>query len=142
MATRGRKPQRATDGPIPASGWATPDYLSDRARSEFERLVGILKTAGDITRTDPRLVELYAVNYDVLVTAQAVIKEQGMTVVSDRNNISPHPLLMTINQATIRLKGIIADLGLSPAAKAASGGGTSKREKEVQGWGDLIRTDE
>lgn len=137
MATRGRKPAKPEPGPIADSEWVAPDYLTDRGRAVYGWLVGVLREAGRLSRTDPRLIEAYAVNYDLLVTAYEEIKRDGLTVVSDRGNKNPHPLLTAVNQSTQRLKTIITDLGLNPRTY---GGAPEPGGDGDDQWGDLLES--
>jgi len=99
----------------------SPDHLSERARAEYARLVDLLERRGVLAATDPRLVELYSMNYDLARLAYDKIVAEGATVESDRGNTSEHPSIQTLNAATIRLKAIINDLGLCPASAKAAG---------------------
>jgi P27 family predicted phage terminase small subunit len=100
----------------------SPAYLSERAQAEYARLVGVLERRGLLNATDPRLVELYAMNYDIARLAYEKITTEGATVESDRGNTSEHPSVQTLNAATIRLKAIAVELGLTPASVKAAGG--------------------
>ena len=104
---------------VPFSAEA-PDYLSDRAKSEYARLVGVLQLRGILGATDPRLIELYAMNYDLARSAYDQIQADGCTVESDRGNLAEHPAVKTMNAATIRLKAIAVEMGLTPASAKAS----------------------
>jgi P27 family predicted phage terminase small subunit len=91
--------------------------------------VHLLRAKGLLEKTDPRLIELYAMNYELACKAYDRIEVDGPTVESDRGNLSEHPCVQTLNAATIRLKAIMNDLGLTPAsvkATGAAGGGISR----------------
>ncbi len=69
MSKRGPKiktPLNSRGGPVSIPfPMEAPAYLSDRARAEYGRLMEVLDLRGLLSATDPRLVELYAMNYDV-----------------------------------------------------------------------------
>lgn len=120
MARRGPKPKTETNskarpvGSVDWSGVSIPDHLSDRGKAEFARLVEMLRSAGTLNRTDPRMVEAYAINYDMLVKASMDVERDGVTTENRFGASVPHPALSVINQATVRLRGLINDMGLCP----------------------------
>lgn len=140
MAKRGAKARTAENGRRPPGepvslDWEVPGYLSDLARDEFRRVVSLLSARGVLDRTDPRVVELYAMNYDLARLAYRDIRNEGATVTSDRGNVSEHPAVTTLNSATIRLKAIANDLGLTPASSrhANPSNGSKKKDDPWEG---------
>lgn len=130
MADRGPKIRTAANsaravGAVSVRAGA-PQYLSERARAEYSRLSDELDSRGRLALTDPRLIELYAMNYDLAGSAYDQILADGCTVESDRGNVAEHPAIKTLNAATIRIKALACEMGLGPAsAKAASAGQAS-----------------
>ena len=55
-------------------------------------------------------------NYDLARSAYDQIQADGCTVETDRGNAAEHPAVKTLNAATIRLKAIAVELGLTPAS--------------------------
>jgi hypothetical protein len=47
----------------------------------------------------------------------------------------PHPMLGVINVQTMRLRGLLADLGLTAASSKLGGGSDAKAEDK---WGGLL----
>jgi P27 family predicted phage terminase small subunit len=141
MAKRGVKARTPENSPKKKAGTARgainpPPHLTDVARSEYRRLAGILKSAGTLDRTDTRLIEMYAVNYALLRRAEEDLDRDGPTHETPRGAFIAHPMIAVMNAATIRLRGIIADLGLSPASSRH--GGTGETEEDDDSWGDLL----
>jgi P27 family predicted phage terminase small subunit len=143
MAKRGPKARtaensRPTSAEVPGQDWTPPDYLSDRARCEFARVASLLAARGVLDKTDVRQVELFAMNYDLARHAYELIRTEGPTVTSDRGNVSEHPAVTTLNSATIRLKAIANDLGLTPASsRHANPSHGSKQEDDP--WAGLLK---
>lgn len=126
-------------GFIPETAWEPPAYLSERATAEYRRLVGILDDMGRLGVSDPRLVELYAVNYDLAQTAYETLLADGLTITSDRGNVSKHPLLEAVNAATVRVKAISTALGITPTpAELSRLESPSAPPGEEDGWGSLL----
>jgi P27 family predicted phage terminase small subunit len=127
MANRGPKIRTAANtarvaGVVSVRSVA-PEYLSERARAEYSRLVDDLDGAGKLAGTDPRVIELAAMNYDLGRSAYDQIQADGCTVESDRGNLAEHPAVKTLNAATIRYKAIMVELGLTPASRKAAAAG-------------------
>lgn len=128
MSKRGPKVKTAANSPMFGAGSAViswddvepPDGLSDVAREAWDHVVGLLRKAGTLEKTDPRLVELYAVNADLVRRGYQEVDRDGMTFATKGGAFKPHPSLAVINQASIRLKGIIGEMGLSPASASLS----------------------
>lgn len=144
MARRGPKAKTAANSPAARGGavdWRGVEpsaHLSGAARAEFLRLVELLDGAGTLGRTDPRLVELYAVNYDLLCRARDELDRDGLTQANAKGTLVPHPMIAVLNSATIRLRGLIADLGLTPATSRHSGEGRHNQEEGDNPWAGLL----
>ena len=132
MSNRGPKIRDVCELPGSSDGGSfsdgVPAYLSDCARAEYARLVGILDLRGRLPATDPRLLELFGMNYDICRLAYDKVMAEGATVESDRGNASEHPAIQTLNAATIRLKAILVELGLTPSTARAYIGEPPKDE--------------
>lgn len=133
MATkRGPKPKKA---PIsqgkPVETLTIPEHLTGRVREEYARVAERLHQAGKLDATDPRLIELYAVNYDLVRAAKDELDRDGLTF-STEKGIYPHPMVGVLNAATIRLRGLIADLeGVKPS-------GDTKPTQGESRWAGLL----
>jgi P27 family predicted phage terminase small subunit len=141
MAKQGPKPRTArTAGPatsgVPGPCWGPPGHLSDAAAAEFARLVGLLRAAGNLERTDPMMVELYATTADLLRRAMAEVDRDGPTLMTDRGSTYAHPMCAVINAASMRLKALINDLGLCPASSKYAA--TPTESAGPDRWGDLL----
>jgi P27 family predicted phage terminase small subunit len=93
-----------------------PAHLTPEERDTFKAVATKLRAFGVLERTDPTLIELYAVNYQLLCQAREAVGVDGLTSTTRFGSLSAHPLLNVIAQTTVRLKGILNDLGLTPAA--------------------------
>lgn len=144
MSKRGPKARNASNarpkhpGGIDWSKVSAPEGLSDGAAREWARLVRLLRSMGSLERTDPMAVEALAVNVDLLRRCREAVDLEGLVVpIGDDGRVMAHPLLQVVNQATLRLRGLLADLGLTPAsnrhAGKASGGGSDDNK-----WGGLL----
>lgn len=124
MAKRGPKPKTAlTDRPRPSAPgdddgrWCVPDHLEgdDEAVKAWAHVVGLLAAAGNLDRTDPVMVEAYAINVSMLRAARHAVVTDGPTVMNGGGGISANPACAVVNSATMRIKAIVNDLGLCPS---------------------------
>jgi P27 family predicted phage terminase small subunit len=99
----------------------------------------MLQARASLSKTDPRLIELYAMNYGLARKAYETIEADGTTVESDRGNVSEHPSIQTLNAATIRLKAIMNDLGLTPSSAKVAGGSRASAPSGYDYWESKLK---
>jgi P27 family predicted phage terminase small subunit len=121
--------QRKTAAPTP------PEYLGKEAREEYRRLVGVLLAAGSLDQTDSRLIEAYAIQVSMLRDAHRAIAKDGAYIEGSHGGTVAHPATNVINTATMRIKGIIEALGLTPASAKHGGANIEPAEDK---WGGLL----
>lgn len=142
MGKRGPKPKTAATAPrvaVSRDGWDAPAHLSDGARAAWDHVVALLASKGNLSRTDPNLVECYAVNVDMIRRAQAEITKDGLFVMNGMKALAPHPGVGLVNSATMRVKAIVNDLGLCPASsKHAASTAGSVADTPASKWKGLI----
>lgn len=114
-----------------------PGYLSAEEKTEFLKLVGILRKAGTLDRTDPKLIELYTVNYSIMRSAQEDVRLNGPTMFNSSGTAMANPALLALDRCTLRLRAIIADMGLSPASSRHSHPDDSEQNRKDQ-WADVL----
>ena len=120
---RGRKPAKRAAKTVAWDGIEAPAYLCLDAQAEYRRLAGVLKAAGTLEKTDPKVLESWAVNVDLLTRAYADIDRDGLTVATPGGGLASHPSVKVLNSASMRIKAIAAELGLTPASSKYGGGG-------------------
>jgi len=123
-----RQPAQARTA-LPA-GWDCPKHLTGDARAAWKHLVTLLDRVGNLERTDPMLVEAYAINVSLLRAAQQSIKSDGVVIPSPQGP-KANPACSAINAASMRIKAIAYDLGLTPATSkyGASTSGSAASSK-------------
>lgn len=147
-AKRGRKAARgkgfvAKDVPLPPG-------LDAEEAEEFARVVEAVRAIGTLGRCDIRLIEATA-RTSVLIRrayaelAQAKPATDGdtsrdaaegiyrLTLRAANGTPMPHPMIGVINSQTMRLRGLLADLGLSPKTAKLGGGPESKPDAKWEG---------
>ena len=146
MATRAgvkrrtaRNGRQRASGRVFGSGDVAPRTTSrERPGRNTSDWSGSWTNAGVLERTDPRLIELYAVNYELVRKAYEQLSKDGPTIITDKGNTLEHPCIRTINGATIRLKAIINDLGLCPASSKLTNPSGGEANKTEDKWAGLL----
>jgi P27 family predicted phage terminase small subunit len=143
VARRGPKPRTARTARPKATdpaGWEPPGHLAGEAEAAWRHVVALLARAGNLDRTDPTLVEAYAINVDLLRAAGLALSQDGITLLNGAGVPVAHPAVATVNSATMRLKAIISDLGLCPASSkhAAGKADATPRDSRWAGFFDVV----
>src|SRR5690242_8065573 len=95
-------------------GFEAPDNLEPAAIEEYHRLVESLTRAGVLGKTDPRLVVVAAELHGLIERARAELAaEKSLIVTSLHGRQSPHPLINTIASLSMRVRGLLNDMGLT-----------------------------
>ena len=114
-----------------------PDALSVDERAEYLRLVEALRAVGTHDRCDVRLVEAAARTIVLIERAHAELgKSKDLTLPTTNGMLMPHPMLGVIATQTMRLRGLLRDLGLTPESARLGKGGARKGEGNK--WEGLI----
>ena len=114
---RGRK--RAKEEPKFEPGSPDkPDWLSDYASEEWDRVEEILDEAGLLTRADGAVLAMYCQAMSDYRETREIVEEEGWTEVTEKGNTIQHPVVGAMNKAWDRVMKSAAKLGLSPADRA------------------------
>ncbi len=137
MAKRGRKPARR---PVVKAGddrWRDPPHLDGEALEAWRHVVGLLRDMGSLDRTDPSLVEAYAMTRAMLRQAHELVSAGGLVAINSRGGEVLNPACNVLNFATMRLKAIVNELGLSPASSKGATGNRAETKQDDK-WGGLL----
>lgn len=141
MAKRGRKTKAEEQrgrarAAAPDGRWECPGHLLGDAREAWGHVVGMLSERGNLDKTDPVMVESYAINVQMLRAAQSAVLERGVVTENAAGTAVSNPACAVVNAATMRIKAICYDLGLVPAtAKLSETGDPADTGGK---WGDLL----
>lgn len=129
--SKGRKPglpkaARKSEG-VPSA----PTYLDEVAKKEFNALARTLDESGKLPNTDPKLIELYAANYSLLMRAVTELSNQPLQNEKGR----PNSLIAVVHNCTQKVRQVIADLALSPTTSKLADDRLPPSAAESH-WGD------
>ena len=128
---------RSRSAPRSPERWACPKRLEGEAKAAWDHVVKLLAEAGNLDRTDPTLVECYAVNVALLHSAHETLSIDGPTSFTGSGAITKHPAIGIINSASMRLKSIIFDLGLCPASSKHASSNATEASKSSK-WDGVL----
>jgi P27 family predicted phage terminase small subunit len=129
---RGRKPQPINfallpgqrrdringDQPVPIREMPEPpDHLDAVAVREFRRVVDYLDQMGVLSLTDTDHIALYADVYSRWCRATKHLQAHGDTVTMPNGYQAISPHLKIANECIKQMRGLLSDMGMSPAAR-------------------------
>ncbi|MBO9589076.1 phage terminase small subunit P27 family [Devosia sp.] len=115
-----------------------PHWLSARAAEIFEQLVAIISGMGIASASDTAMLSMVASRLEEVEICTAMIEDAGRTFVSnvemdDKGNIisrqiKGHPAVAQRSEAMRHAQSLLAEFGLSPAARSKVSATTPNEE--------------
>ena len=94
------------------------ENLAEEAKAYIEDVLLILEQNGIIEDVDGAAIQMLAHNYSTFIKANKIIEEQGLTVVSDRGNITEHPAVKIARDAQTSALKVMAEFGLTAKSRS------------------------
>lgn len=94
-----------------------PGELNEDGREEWDRITRELLPLGLITRIDRAALALYCAAWSTWCEATNEIRKNGLCVKSPNGYLIQNPYLAIANAAAKEMRGLLSELGLSPAAR-------------------------
>jgi len=116
---RGPKPNRRPRVERAAAAAEAPAKLTGEERREFARLAAALRERGTLGLAD---VEILVATARLIVVLDRIFERlntEDLVALASNDTEYAHPLLSAVNSMTMRLRGLLNDLGLTPAGKRA-----------------------
>lgn len=99
-----------------------PEWLSDEARAEWNRVVPELQRLELLKPVDGAALTAYCEAWARFRTATEIVKREGMVLHDDRQGRAQrHPALLTAEAASKELRAWAAEFGLTPSAEQRLG---------------------
>ena len=77
----------------------------------------MLEENGVMEDVDTAALTMLARNYSMFIKASKQLEKDGLTVVSDRGNLSPHPAIKIAKDAQTYAMKVMAEFGLTAKAR-------------------------
>ena len=119
------QPQTKTDNrPQP------PEHLADEALIEWERVCDELAANGTLMKTDRAILIVYCETWATYVKATQGVVRFGPVIKYPNGITAPSPFYKVQSETANKLKGLLRELGLTPASRIGAAGEADK--------GDLV----
>jgi P27 family predicted phage terminase small subunit len=108
--------------------------LNGEALAEWNRVCDELAVLGRLDKADRAILTLYVQVWATNQAAQRDVFQWGSTVKYSNGNVGQAPFYKVAKETAAQLRGLLADLGLTPAIRAkakGAGGGTADDPGEL-----------
>ena len=97
--------------------FSIPKDIEKEAKEYIEDVLDMLESNGVIENVDTAALTMLSRNYSMFIKASKQLEKDGLTVVSDRGNLSPHPAIKIANDAQTKAMKVMAEFGLTALAR-------------------------
>lgn len=94
-----------------------PVDIEDEAKTYIQDVLEMLESNGVMEDVDTAALTMLARNYSMFIKASKQLEKDGLTVVSDRGNLSPHPAIKIAKDAQTQAMKVMAEFGLTAKAR-------------------------
>lgn len=94
-----------------------PVDIEDEAKTYIQDVLKMLEENGVMEDVDTAALTMLARNYSMFIKASKQIEKDGLTVISDRGNLSPHPAIKIAKDAQTQAMKVMAEFGLTAKAR-------------------------
>jgi len=96
-----------------------PEFLSDRALQEWQRIAPILEKLGLLSQVDKMALAAYCAAVARLWQAEEQLKIEGLTVTNERGRRIKNPLVDVANAAAKQISLFASQFGMSPSTRSS-----------------------
>ena len=90
-----------------------PTDIEKEAKDYMKDVILMLEDNSLMKNVDNAALTMLARNYSMFIKASKQLEKDGLTVVSDRGNISPHPAIKIAKDAQIQAMKVMEKFGLT-----------------------------
>lgn len=94
-----------------------PNDIEQEAAEYMGDVLSELKDRSILEEVDNAALTMLARNYSMFIQASKQLEIDGLTVTSDRGNISPHPLIKIAKDAQTQAMKVMLEFGLTAKAR-------------------------
>ena len=100
------------------SNFKLPTGLNKETRDYMKDVIAMLTDNGVMEDVDVAALNMLAHNYNTFIVANKQLQKDGLTVTSDRGNISEHPLIKVAKDAQTQAMKVMVEFGLTAKSRA------------------------
>lgn len=97
--------------------YTIPKDIEDDAKDYMANVLAELEDRGVLEQVDSAALTMLSRNYSMFIKASKQLEEDGLTVTSDRGNMSPHPLIKVAKDAQVQAMKVMLEFGLTAKAR-------------------------
>ena len=90
-----------------------PTDIEKEAKEYMQNVIQMLDESGVMQDVDNAALTMLARNYSMFIKASKQLEKDGLTVVSDRGNIAPHPAIKIAKDAQTQAMKVMEKFGLT-----------------------------
>ena len=90
-----------------------PNDIEEEAKNYIQDVVNMLENASLMESVDSAALTMLARNYSIFIKASKQLEKDGLTVISDRGNLSPHPAIKIAKDAEVVCIKLMEKFGLT-----------------------------
>lgn len=90
-----------------------PTDIEKEAKDYMKDVILMLEDSSLMKNVDNAALTMLARNYSMFIKASKQLEKDGLTVVSDRGNIAPHPAIKIAKDAQIQAMKVMEKFGLT-----------------------------
>ena len=94
-----------------------PNDIESEAKKYITDVCDMLESNGLMEKVDTAALTMLARNYSMFIKASKQLEKDGLTVVSDRGNLAPHPAIKIAKDAQTQAMKVMAEFGLTAKAR-------------------------
>lgn len=95
-----------------------PKDIESDAKVYIENVLSKLESTGMLENVDNAALTMLARNYSMFIKASKQLEKDGLTVVSDRGNIAPHPAIKIAKDAQNSAMKVMIEFGLTAKSRS------------------------
>ena len=100
-----------------AQKFKIPTDIESDAKEYMKTVLAKLEENGILENVDSAALTMLARNYSTVIRASKQLEKDGITYMSDRNNIQPHPAIKIANDAQSKAMKVMEEFGLTAKSR-------------------------
>ena len=100
-----------------AQKFKIPTDIESDAKEYMKTVLAKLEENGILENVDSAALTMLARNYSTFIRASKQLEKDGITYMSDRNNIQPHPAIKIANDAQSKAMKVMEEFGLTAKSR-------------------------
>lgn len=132
LGNPGKRPLPAPGPRPPTKRPRCPKHLEGEARREYRRLAKLLEGLGLVSELDRAALAAYATAWARWIEAEQALKAEGPVVKAPSGYPVQNPWLPVANRAIAQVVKLLAEFGLTPAARARLGAAAGRPADDLE----------